>query len=244
MKTEAAPWTFAGQRMLVIGGGGGIGQSVCAGLLAGGAEVWCLDHPAVSVPAGTHPLPCDLADPAAIHAALVTLAASTAHLDGLIHAAGITRDGVLWKLTPDDWSSVMRVNLDSAYHALHTALPLLRLSPQGRVVLITSINGERGKRGQSNYAASKAGLIGLARSLAREVGPLGIRVNCVAPGFINTPLTASLPEAVRDAAIAETALGRLGEPADVAHAVLFLLSAYSRHITGQVLRVDGGQLMA
>jgi len=244
MNTEAAPWTFAGQRMLVIGGGGGIGQSICAGLLAAGAEVWCLDHPTVPVPPGTNPLPCDLADSAAIHAALAALAASAGHLDGLVHAAGITRDGVLWKLSPEDWSSVIQVNLDSAYYVLHAALPLLRLSSQGRVVLITSINGERGKRGQSNYAASKAGLIGLARSLAREVGPLGIRVNCVAPGFINTPLTASLPPAVRDLALSETALGRLGEPADVADAVLFLLSTFSRHITGQVLRVDGGQLMA
>ncbi len=135
------------------------------------------------------------------------------------------------------------MNLDSAFHLLKGAVPLMR-EAGGSVVLISSINGERGKFGQANYAASKAGLIGLGRTAARELGRFGIRVNLVAPGMIRTPMTATLaPEFLREAE-AETALGRIGEPLDVAAAILFLVSAMGRHVTGQVLRVDGGQLTA
>jgi acetoacetyl-CoA reductase/3-oxoacyl-[acyl-carrier protein] reductase len=136
------------------------------------------------------------------------------------------------------------VNLGSAFHLLHGATPLLRARGEGAVVLISSINGERGKLGQSNYAASKAGLIGLARSAARELGRFGVRVNVIAPGLVRTPMTATLPPEVTQRALEETALGRVAEPEDVAHAALFLCCDLGRHVTGQVLRVDGGQLMA
>jgi 3-oxoacyl-[acyl-carrier protein] reductase len=151
---------------------------------------------------------------------------------------------VLWKLEPAAWSEVLRVNLDAAFLLLHDTVPLLRQRGAGSVVLISSINGERGKFGQASYAASKAGLIGLARTAARELGRFGIRVNVVSPGLIDTSMTASLPAEAREQALRESALGRAGEPDDVAGAVLFLVSDLARHVTGQVLRVDGGQLMA
>jgi acetoacetyl-CoA reductase/3-oxoacyl-[acyl-carrier protein] reductase len=163
-------------------------------------------------------------------------------LDVVVHTAGITRDAVIWKMKPEAWDEVLRVNLASAYHLLHMAVPRLRATGGGAVVLISSINGERGKFGQGNYAASKAGLHGLMKSVAREVGGFGIRVNAVAPGMIETAMTNEIQEAFRQKAVDETALGRLGQPDDVARAVLFLVSDLSRHVTGQVLRVDGGQL--
>ncbi|MFV1959479.1 MAG: SDR family oxidoreductase, partial [Planctomycetota bacterium] len=165
-------------------------------------------------------------------------------LDILVHAAGITRDAVLWKMEPEAWDAVLRVNLSSAFHLLRLAVPRMRKGGGGSIVFISSINGERGKFGQANYAASKAGLIGLARTAAREGGRFSIRVNVVAPGMILTPLTENLPREILDRAVEETALGRLGRPADVAAATLFLASDLGRHVTGQVLRVDGGQLMA
>jgi NAD(P)-dependent dehydrogenase (short-subunit alcohol dehydrogenase family) len=164
-------------------------------------------------------------------------------IDVLVHAAGITRDAVLWKMTPAMWREVLAVNLDAAFHLLQVAVPRMRARGGGSIVLISSINGERGKFGQANYAASKAGLIGLARTTAREVGRFGVRSNVVAPGMILTPMTRDLPEEIRARAEAETALGRLGTPEDVARVVLFLASNLSAHVTGQTLRVDGGQLI-
>jgi acetoacetyl-CoA reductase/3-oxoacyl-[acyl-carrier protein] reductase len=164
-------------------------------------------------------------------------------LDAIVHCAGITRDGMIWKLDDEAWRQVLRVNLDAVFYVLRAGTPRLRRNG-GSVVLITSINGERGKVGQANYAASKAGMIGLGRTAARELGPFGIRVNLVAPGFIETEMTAAIPGEFRRRAIDESALGRTGEPDDVARAVLFLVSEMARHVTGQVLRVDGGQLIA
>ncbi|MFY9341901.1 MAG: SDR family NAD(P)-dependent oxidoreductase [Planctomycetota bacterium] len=235
------PWSLAGRAALVTGGSGGIGGAVVATLRAAGAEVLNVDRPdAARVPGATQ-LGCDLGDAAAI-AALDRQLPSTLH--AFVHCAGITRDAVAWKLSPDHWQDVMRVNLDSAFHLLRLVVPRLRHGHGASIVLVASINGERGKFGQSNYAASKAGLIAFGKSLAREVGAFGIRVNAVSPGWIDTAMTATLPDEQRQKALAETALGRLGQPADVAGAVLFLCSDLSRHVTGQVLRVDGGQLTA
>ena len=144
----------------------------------------------------------------------------------------------------EDWDAVLRVNLDAAFRLVRAAVPRMREMGQGRIVLISSINGERGKFGQANYAASKAGLIGFARTVARELGRFGVRVNVVAPGLILTSMTEDLPEPVMARALDETALGEAGQPRDVARAVLYLCSDLSSHVTGQVLRVDGGQLTA
>ncbi|MBM3991532.1 MAG: SDR family oxidoreductase [Planctomycetes bacterium] len=229
-----------GKVAVVSGGSGGIGRAVCALLRAAGASVCNIDSHRAQPVAGATNVACDLGDATAIEALCSQL---PARVDVFVHCAGITRDGVLWKLGAQRWNEVLRVNLDSAFHLLALLTPRLR-ERGGSVVLVTSINGERGKFGQSNYCASKAGLIGLAKSAARELGSFGVRVNCVAPGWIETDMTRALPEEHRLRALNETAAARLGQPEDVASAVLFLASPLSAHVTGQVLRVDGGQLMA
>lgn len=227
---------------LVAGGAGGIGSATVAALSEAGARVVSADRDH----SGTEPdrLRCDLAEPGTAGRAVAATVERHGSLDVLVHCAGITRDAVLWKLADEDWDAVLRTNLDSAFHLLKAAAPHLRRSSRGAVCLVSSINGERGKRGQAGYAASKAGLIALARTAARELGRDGVRVNAVAPGLVDTAMTRELPPELREAAVAETVLGRAGRPEDVADAILFLCSELARHVTGQVLRVDGGQLMA
>jgi NAD(P)-dependent dehydrogenase (short-subunit alcohol dehydrogenase family) len=242
--SPAALVSLEGKLALVAGGSGGIGSAIVSLLRGAGARVASVDRPGLAAPAGASSLTADLADAAQIEALAASFAAEHGRLDVLVHCAGIARDAVLWKMSPDQWSEVLSVNLDSAFHLLRASVPLLRAAGNGCVVLVSSINGERGKFGQANYVASKAGLIGLAKTAALELGGLGVRVNCVAPGWIETPLTAAVPPEHRERALAETPLRRLGTPDDVASAVLFLCCPMSRHVTGQVLRVDGGQLMA
>ena len=229
---------------LVTGGSGGIGSAIVRLYRQAGATVVSVDRPGIAPPEGAVSIACDLADRAAIASMTEDVARRFGRLDILVHCAGVTRDAVVWKMAPDDWEQVMRVNLDSAFHLLRGTAELLRAAANASVVFVASINGERGKFGQANYAASKAGLIGLGRTAARELGAFGIRVNMIAPGMIATQLAAGLPDDVRERAREESVLGRLGQPEDVAYAALFLASALSRHVTGQVLRVDGGQLIA
>ena len=236
--------SLSGRSALVTGAGGGIGAATAEALRAAGANVAGVDLPDRPLADSLTSLPCDLADSRAIDGLFARYDETMGGLDFLVHAAGITDDAVLWKMTDEAWTRVMRVNLDAAFHLLRHAVPRMRERGGGSVVLIASINGERGKFGQANYAASKAGMIGLARTAAREVGRFGIRVNVVAPGLILTDMTARLPREVLDRAVEETAIGHLGKPEDVAGAVLYLTSALARHVTGQVLRVDGGQLTA
>jgi 3-oxoacyl-[acyl-carrier protein] reductase len=235
---------LTGRVALVTGASGGIGAEVVRTLSAAGARVVGCDVADKGVAEAAWHIACDLGDPPAARDAVSRVVDREKRLDLLVHAAGIRRDGVVWKLTDDDWSAVMRVNLDAAFHLMKHAIPVMRGGSGGSIVLVASINGERGKFGQSNYAASKAGLISLARSVSRETGRFGIRVNAVAPGMIETPMTRGLAEPFLQEAIEESALGRLGSPRDVAGAILFLCSDLSRHITGQVVRVDGGQLTA
>ena len=235
---------LTGWNALVSGGAGGIGRAIVEVLLAQGARVTVVDRLGVQAPARARFVACDLGDAGELDLLRAQIASSGEEFDLFVHCAGITADNVLWKIPPKDWDRVLRVNLDSAFHLLQIVVPHMRKLSRGRVVLISSINGERGKFGQANYAASKAGLIGLAKSAARELGRFNVRVNVVAPGMVRTAMTATLEPEHLQRAQDESALGRIAEPADVANAVLFLLSDLARHVTGQVLRVDGGQLMA
>lgn len=241
-ETLGALLQLNGRVALVTGGAGAIGGAICRRLAESGASVWCLDRSG-QAPAPARTLACDVTDAAATAAAVSEIDAASGRIDILVHAAGITRDARIWKATAADWDRVIATNLTSAFHMLHAAVPVMRRSGAGAIVFVSSINGERGKVGQSSYAASKAGLNALARTAARELGAFGIRVNAIAPGWISTPMTESVPEEVRRRALEESALGRLGEPDDVARATMFLVSDLARHVTGQVLRVDAGQLI-
>jgi NAD(P)-dependent dehydrogenase (short-subunit alcohol dehydrogenase family) len=233
---------LAGQIALVSGGSGGIGLAIIHALGQAGAEAVSLDLTAPGKE-GIAWVKSDVRDDASVAAAVEEVFRRHGRLDLVIHAAGVTRDAVLWKLSVADWDLVQMVNLRGAFLLLRHAVPALRRGKGGRIVLIGSINGSRGKFGLTAYAASKAGLIGLAKSAARETARFGILVNVVEPGMVHTPMTESLPQKVRDAAAAESLLGGLLEPADVAAAVLFLCGPGASQITGQILRVDGGQFL-
>ena len=235
---------LTGQVALVTGASGGIGSAVVELLADAGADVLSVDLPGRDPPQRTSSLPCDLSDPVDVHRLCDKLGKEHPRLDIFVHCAGVTRDAALWKMDDGDWDSVMRTNLDSAFHLLKRVAPLMREAGGGSVVLLSSISGQRGKFGQANYAASKAGLIALGKTAARELGRFGIRVNSIAPGLILTPMTENLAPEFKDRALEEAALERLGQPEDVARAVLFLCSDLGSYVTGQTLRVDGGQCMA
>ena len=235
--------TLEGKVALVAGGGGAIGSAIAATLCDAGAAVLSVDLPGHDGPPNTRSIGCDVSAPSQVRALLDGLASDPGRLDILVHCVGIARDAVVWKMTDQDWSSVLSTNLNSAFYLLRGAIPLMRSGGGGAITLSSSINGERGKLGLANYAASKAGLNALARTVAREAGRFGVRVNAIAPGWIETPLIEGIAPEWRQRAIDETALGRLGSPDDIGRAALFLCSDMSRHITGQVLRVDGGQLI-
>jgi 3-oxoacyl-[acyl-carrier protein] reductase len=162
-------------------------------------------------------------------------------VDILVCNAGINRDGVIWKMTEQQWDEVLDVNLKGYFNYIRAVAPYFREQKHGRIINITSINGMRGKFGQSNYAASKAGIIGLTKTVARELGASQVTVNAIAPGMIMTEMARKLDQKWLDIATAETVLNKLGEPEDVAHLVVFLASDIAGHITGQVISVDGGQ---
>jgi NAD(P)-dependent dehydrogenase (short-subunit alcohol dehydrogenase family) len=232
-----------GRVAVVAGGAGALGSAIAIRLAGCGARVFVLDLAGRSGPDGTATVSCDLRQSSEVTAAIADIGREAGRLDIAVHAAGITRDARVWKLSDEDWHAVLAVNLDSAFALVRAVTPLLRVRRSGSIVLISSINATRGKVGLAAYAASKAGLEALARTAARDLGVFGVRVNAVAPGWIDTPMTAAVPAEFHQKAVEETALGRLGEPDDVARAVLFLASDLGRHVTGQVVRVDGGQLM-
>jgi len=228
---------------LVTGAGRGIGAAVARGL-AHDAWVAGLDT-AFPDPDGpsTVELTADVTDAKAMGHAVERIVEERGALDWVVCAAGIIRDRISWKMSDDDWARVIAVNLTGAFNTARAAAPLLRQSSHGRLVFISSINGIRGRFGQANYAASKAGLIGLARSLALELARDRVTVNVIAPGFIDTPMTQSLPDGVVARAVARTPLGRLGAPEDIAATARFLCSDGAAFMTGAVLPVDGGQLL-
>jgi 3-oxoacyl-[acyl-carrier protein] reductase len=237
---------------LVTGGSRGIGRAVCVDLAAAGAHIAftyrvdeggaCDTLRAIEATGRSGiGLRADGADPPAAAEAVAQVMARFGRLDILVNNAGVNRDGVVWKLTDEAWDEVIETDLAAAFRFTRAALPHMRGRGAGRIVNVSSINGLRGKFGQSNYAAAKAGLIGFTKSVAREVGSFGVTANVVAPGLIETAMLEMMPEEARAKSLAETVVGRLGTPEDVAAAVTFLASQRARHITGVVLQVDGGQ---
>lgn len=164
-------------------------------------------------------------------------------LDILVCNAGINQDNVIWKMDEEQWDNVINVNLKGCFNFIHAVSKLFKDQKSGKIITIASINGLRGKFGLSSYSASKAGIIGLTKTVAREMGRYNVNVNAIAPGFIETSMTKSLPTEIKEAAIKESALNRLGKPEDVANLAAFLAGEGARHITGQVIQVDGGQVI-
>jgi 3-oxoacyl-[acyl-carrier protein] reductase len=187
---------------------------------------------------------CDVRDPAAVNGFVHRVREELGGLHFLVNNAGVGRDGALWRMEDHQWDVVLRTNLDGAFHFIRACAPHFRAQRFGKIVNLASVHGHRPEFGLANYAASKAGLIGLTLSAAVELGPENINVNAVAPGYIRTTqLTERVPSEILDRARDRSALGRLGDPQDVAGVVLFLLSEAARHITGAVIPVDGGYLM-
>ncbi len=240
-----------GRIALVTGGSRGIGAAICDELAAAGAVVAVnyarnADAAAavcerIAAAGGTaHAVQGDIGSAAGAGALVEHVESEIGPIAALVNNAGITRDDLIMRLSEESWREVIDTNLGGAFFTCRAVARPMMKRRAGAIVNMSSIVGVRGNAGQTNYAASKAGLLGLTKSLAKELGSRGIRVNAIAPGYIATELTDALPEAARDAILGATPLGRLGEPEDVARAVRFLVSDAAAFVTGDVLAVDGG----
>lgn len=241
---------LTGKCALITGASGGIGAAIARALHVAGATVALsgtreapLAELAAELGARAHVLPCNLSDPQAVEALPKAAQDAMGGLDILINNAGITRDTLMMRMTDDQWSQVLDVNLTAAMRLMRGVLRPMMKARWGRIVNISSVVGLTGNPGQTNYVAAKAGLVGLSKSLAQEVASRGVTVNCVAPGFIATPMTEALTEAQTDALLSRIPTGRMGTPEDIGAAVLYLASPQAGYVTGAVLHVNGGMAM-
>lgn len=241
---------LTGRTALVTGATGGIGGAIARALHAQGASVALsgtksdrLDALAGELGERAHAVRCDLADRAQVEALLPQAEAALGHVDILVNNAGLTRDNLFMRLKDEEWDDVIAVDLTAAFRLARAAVRGMMRRRFGRIIGIASIVGVTGNAGQGNYAAAKAGMIGMSKALALEVASRGITVNCVAPGFVTTAMTDALTEKQREAALARVPAGRLGVAADIAAAVVYLASAEAAYMTGQTLHVNGGLAM-
>lgn len=241
---------LTGLNALVTGATGGLGGAMARALHAQGATVTLSGTRAAALEAlagelgdRVHIVPCNLGDREQVEALVPHSEKAMGQIDVLVNNAGITRDGLFMRMKDEDWDEVLAVNLTSAFRLSRACLRGMMKRRFGRIVSITSIVGVTGNPGQGNYAASKAGMIGMSKSLAAEVASRNITVNCVAPGFIASPMTDALNEKQKDAIMGTIPAGRLGEGADIAAAVVYLASREAAYVTGQTLHVNGGMAM-
>ena len=243
-------FTLHGKTALVTGASGGIGGAVARAFAEAGARLALSGTNTAKLEAlraelgGDHVItPCNLSDAAAVDALAGQAEGALGGLDIVVSNAGLTRDGLLLRMKDEDWSEVLRVNLEAYFRLSRAAIKGMMKRRSGRIIGITSVVGVTGNPGQTNYAASKAGMIGFTKALAQEIASRNVTVNCIAPGFIASAMTAGLPEAQKQALLSKIPAGRLGEGADVAAAALYLASDAAGYVTGQTLHVNGGLAM-
>jgi 3-oxoacyl-[acyl-carrier protein] reductase len=241
---------LSGLNALVTGATGGLGGQIARALHAQGATVGlsgtraeALEALAKELSERVHILPCNLGDKDAVEALVPAAEAAMGQVDILVNNAGITRDGLFMRMKDEDWEQVINVNLTSAFRLSRACMKGMMKRRFGRIISITSVVGVTGNPGQGNYAASKAGMIGMTKSLAAEVASRGITVNCVAPGFIASPMTDALNEKQKESILTTIPAGRLGEGADIASACVYLASREAGYVTGATLHVNGGMAM-
>jgi 3-oxoacyl-[acyl-carrier protein] reductase len=241
---------LSGMTALVTGASGGIGSAIARALAGQGARLAVSGSNADKLEAfraelggDTQALVCDLADAAAVDGLVPRAVEALGQLDILVNNAGVTRDNLAMRMKDEEWDQVIRINLEAAFRLARAALKPMMRARFGRIVSVTSVVGVTGNPGQANYAASKAGLIGMSKALAQEVGSRGITVNAIAPGFIRSAMTDVLPEAQKAALLARIPLGALGEGSDIGAAAVYLASREAGYVTGQTLHVNGGMAM-
>ena len=241
---------LTGKAALVTGATGGIGAAIAKALHKAGATVAIsgtraavLEELREELGGRVHALPCDLSDAADVEKLVPAAETAMGSLDILVNNAGIARDGLAMRMKDEDWQAVLDVNLTAAFRLARAAIRPMMKKRWGRIVNIASVVGVTGNPGQANYVASKAGIIGLSKSLAQELASRNVTVNCVAPGFIATPMTDVLTDKQKEAILGRVPAGRLGSPGEVAAAVLYLASNEAAYVTGQTLHVNGGMAM-
>ena len=238
---------------VITGASQGIGRVMAEVLSKAGAHVVCVARTEdkirslaneINNKSGTASyFPCDISDGKAFSKVINEIVDKHGKLDILINNAGITRDALLMRMNEDQWDTVINTNLKGAFHGIKAAIRPMMKNRSGRIINITSIVGLTGNPGQANYAASKAGLIGMTKSIAKEVATRGITVNCIAPGWIGTDMTDELSEATKNEFLNRIPIGKIGTPEDIAHTALFLASDEANYITGQTITVDGGRII-